>query len=216
MEVSDIDRLVNKIKESKDAESLNGFIKDFLPFIIKTVSDSKNSYVEIENDEEFSIGLIAFNEAIEKYNITKGPFLPFAKMVIISRLNNHYQKENKNKHLPIEEIIETGVYSDNDLALEIDEFEKELLKFGMDFEFLVENTPKHKDTRYKAFETGEKIYEEEDLVELTFNKKKLPMKKIAERFFISVKFLKGSKYIIIAVLIVLKKDFSQIYQWIKK
>ena len=72
------------------------------------------------------------------------------------------------------------------------------------------------DGKTEAFETGEKIYEEEDLVELTFNKKKLPMKKIAERFFISVKFLKGSKYIIIAVLIVLKKDFSQIYQWIKK
>lgn len=159
MEVSDIDRIVNKIKESKDAESLNGFIKDFLPFIIKTVSDSKNSYVEIENDEEFSIGLVAFNEAIEKYDITKGPFPPFAKMVIISRLNNHYQKENKNRHIPIDEVVEKGISNDNDLAIELEEFENELKKFGLDFDFLVENTPKHKDTRDKAFETGEKFIE---------------------------------------------------------
>lgn len=216
MEDSGTDRIVYDLKISQDKKALDDFIRDFMPFIIKTVSDSKKSYVEIENDEEFSIGLIAFNEAIERYDLEKGHFIPFAKMVIISRLNSHYQKENRNHHLPLDEIIEIGEIQETELAMEIEEFEKELLKFGIDFEFLVDNSPKHRDTRDKALETAEKIYHEDDLMQITFDKRKLPITKIAERFLISIKFLKGSKHLIIAVLIVLKKDFTGIYQWIKK
>lgn len=216
MEDLGTDKIVYSLQISKNKKDLDDFIRGFMPFIIKTVSDSKKSYVEIENDEEFSIGLIAFNEAIEKYDINKGHFLPFAKIVINSRLNNHYQIENKNRHLPIDEITETGVSNENDLALEIEEFENELRKFGMDFEFLVNNTPKHKDTRDKALSTAEKVFSEDDLMQITFDKKKLPITKIADRFFLSIKFLKGSKYLIIAILIVMKNKFSEINQWIKK
>ena len=46
----------------------NDFIEQSMPFIIKTTSSFLGRYVCTDNDEEFSIALIAFNEAIEKYN----------------------------------------------------------------------------------------------------------------------------------------------------
>jgi len=48
------------------------FISDYKPFIIKSVSQILNNrYIDIENSEEYSVGLIAFNEAIEKYDKDK-------------------------------------------------------------------------------------------------------------------------------------------------
>ena len=70
----------------------NDFIEQSMPFIIKTTSSFLGRYVCTDNDEEFSIALIAFNEAIEKYNEDRGNFWAFAKLVIESRLKNNLRK----------------------------------------------------------------------------------------------------------------------------
>ena len=59
----------NKIKNT----DINELIEEYIPFIIKTISKFTNRYVSIENDEEFSIGLFGFYEAIQKYNNDRGP-----------------------------------------------------------------------------------------------------------------------------------------------
>ena len=58
--------------EYSDIDSL---IEKHMPFIIKSISDTTGRYVSCENDEEISIGLLAFNEAIERYDNDKGHFL---------------------------------------------------------------------------------------------------------------------------------------------
>lgn len=56
-------------KGNKDLQ--NELIQQYKPFIAKTVSSVCKRYID-EKDDEFSIGLIAFNEAIEKYSPEKG------------------------------------------------------------------------------------------------------------------------------------------------
>jgi len=47
-------------------------------------------------DDEASIGLLAFNEAIDKYSEDKGAkFLTFAEIVIKRRLTDYYRKESR-------------------------------------------------------------------------------------------------------------------------
>ena len=70
----------------------NDFIEESIPFIVKTTSSFLGRYVCTDNDEEFSIALIAFNEAIERYDEERGNFWSFAKLVIESRLKNNLQK----------------------------------------------------------------------------------------------------------------------------
>ena len=72
----------------------NAFIKQHIPFIIKTVSQITGQYVTL-NQDEMSIALLAFNEAIDKYEEERGEFLPFAKVVIRSRVLNYLEKEQK-------------------------------------------------------------------------------------------------------------------------
>ena len=52
----------------------NELIHSYKPFIAKTVSSVCKRYIH-ESDDEFSIGLIAFNEAIQKYHSRKGELI---------------------------------------------------------------------------------------------------------------------------------------------
>ena len=69
-------RLLNDmLKQVKNGDILlrEKLIADYQPFIIKTVSQFMGKYIEIENSEEFSIGLITFNEAIDCFDESKNP-----------------------------------------------------------------------------------------------------------------------------------------------
>ena len=67
----------------------------YQPFILSIVSKEKNQYINIDNDEEYQIGLLAFYEAIKKYDNEKGSFFHFYRIVIKSRFNNYWEKEKK-------------------------------------------------------------------------------------------------------------------------
>ena len=85
--------ILQKIK-SGDRLLKDRFISDYQPFIIKSVSQIlNNKYIDIENSEEYSVGLIAFNEAIEKYDVNKGKnFMKFAELVIRRRMVDYFRK----------------------------------------------------------------------------------------------------------------------------
>lgn len=79
-----------------------------MPLIIKTVSSITGRYVSVKNDDEFSIALMAFKEAVDKYYENKGIFSSFAKLVISSRVKNHLVREN------IAKLDEDEEYDDHD------------------------------------------------------------------------------------------------------
>lgn len=70
-------------------DNLNHLIEHHMAFLIRTVSNFTGRYVSVENDDEFSIALSAFAEAVECYDEKRGQFLGFAKLVIESRLKNY-------------------------------------------------------------------------------------------------------------------------------
>ncbi len=137
--------------------------------------------------------MIAFVEAIEKYKEKRGDFYAFARLVIESRLKNFFEKENKNsKNKSIEDYKEKGIdileTADNndDLDLnreitidEIKKLKEEIDEFGFGFEELVNEAPKHKDTREKAIDISEKSSREKDITDFMFMKKRLPIKNMS-------------------------------------
>ena len=64
---------INDIKN----KSIDKLIQDYMAFIVKTVSSITGRYVSVENDDELSIALIAFKEAIDKYEESRGSFSAF-------------------------------------------------------------------------------------------------------------------------------------------
>lgn len=216
MEERKLDLIAYNLKQENNIDKINKFISEYKPFIIKTISEVKGSYVDIRNDEEVSIGLMAFDEAIKRYEYDKGRFLSFAKVVISSRLKNYFIKESRHSHELIDDNIIEEINEENEvLKEEIENFEKELLKFGMDFEILIENSPKHKDTRIRAIEIGENISKDNEIMDHLNEKKRLPITKISKKFNLSIKIIKGSKLFIIATSIIFYKKFELLIKWLK-
>lgn len=211
MEHSELDIRVDQMTNQQERSEL---IDDYKPFILKIVSNLKNAYVSIENDEEYSIGLIAFDEAIKRYKIDKGHFLGFAKLVIESRLKNFWQSEARHQHDSIDNLT-VSVEDHIDLKLEIEAFEKELQYFGLDFDLLIDYQPKHMDTRTRAIEIGQLTGLNKTIMTQVYSKRRLPVTLISRTFNYSVKIIKTSKFFILATSLVFYKNFENIINWIK-
>ena len=203
------------------------FIEQHLPFIIKSISNVTKRYVSVENDEEFSIGVLAFHEAMKKYSEDKGPFLPFANLVISSRIKNYLLKENKNRlYSSLESLKEEGIeFSEevinpiedsNKLKDEIENLKLHIKEFNFGFEDLIDDAPKHKKTRENAINLSEKVSKEKTLLDFMYDKKRLPIKKISLQFNVTEKIIKGSKKFIITVIIIFDKNYRNLKLWIKR
>lgn len=213
--------------KSISGKDINSLINEYMPLIIKTVSSITGRYVSVKNDDEFSIALMAFKEAVDKYDENKGIFSSFAKLVISSRVKNHLVRENKhNKVESIEELSESGINIEDiyhteiegsdEISIEISKLKDEINKFGFSFEDLVEDAPKHDDTRKRAISISEKVNDEVILKNFMYEKRRLPIKQISLKFSVTEKILKRSKRFIISVVIILDKNFRNLKLWVRR
>lgn len=206
--------------------SVNELIEKHMPFIIKSISDVTGRYVSCENDEELSVGLLGFHEAIERYDNEKGHFLSFAKLVIGSRIKNYLKSENKHQHSSLEELLDKGLEikdeyleqkEDNSILIEeISRLKTEISSFGFTLEDLANEAPKQQATRKNAISLSEEISKEEEFTSFMYVKKRLPIKRIVLKFSVTEKVIKGSKKFIISVVIIIDKNFSVLKNWIRK
>ncbi|WP_053984460.1 sigma factor [Niameybacter massiliensis] len=209
-----------------DADDL---IEDYIPFIVKVISSITHRYVSIENDEEFSIGLSSFYEAICKYDAHKGDFLPFAQLVIRSRLLNYLNSEKKHAILDSldteqainigqlkVEYLETTLDGVDLVAEEVQVLTTVLQDFKFDLVSLCTEAPKHEKTRTNAIDISEKVSKDQPLVDLMYLKKRLPITRISLKYNITQKILKGSKKFIITVIIIFDKNLRNLKLWIRK
>lgn len=212
-------------EEEISIENIEYLIEKYMAFLIKTVSGFTGRYISIENDEEFEIALLAFTEAVEKYQSEKGVFLAFAKLVIVSRLKNYAEKEKKHeKVVSLDELYESGQdfqaeeaeEQDDYLQQEILRYKKELLFFGLTFEKLADEAPRHKDTRETALDAAEKAGKDEEIVEETYRKRKLPIRRVAVLAELTEKVIKRSKSFILSAMIIFAKEFPSLLYWIRR
>ncbi|WP_297422266.1 RNA polymerase sigma factor SigI [Clostridium sp.] len=206
--------------------NINELIKNHMPFIIKSISDVTGRYVSCENDEELSIALLGFHEAIERYDNEKGHFLSFAKLVIASRIKNYLKGENKHQHSSFEELVDKGLEikdeyieqeQDNSILVdEINRLKSEISSFGFTLEDLVNEAPKQQATRKNAILLSEEISKEEEFISFMYLKKRLPIKRIVLKYSVTEKVIKRSKKFIISVVIIIDKNLSALKNWIRK
>lgn len=211
------------LSESIDTDYL---IEKHMPFIVKTISEVTGRYVSCENDEEISIGLLAFNEAIERFDDDKGHFISFAKLVISSRIKNYLKSENRHQHSSFEELVDNGMdlrdeyiekeEENRELIDEITLFKEKISSFGFSLEELVEEAPKQQATRINAINLSKQISGEQDLTDFMYEKKRLPISKIVSRFDVTEKVVKRSKKFIISVVIIITENMTLLKNWIRK
>jgi RNA polymerase sigma factor len=221
------------IKAKKDEDELNRLIEEYKPFIASTVQKKTGRFLRYGYDDELSIGMLAFKEAIDCYDKSKGKFLSFAKQVISLRVIDYYRKHSKvNNEVYISEInheddsnvCEIGIkkaitkYQDKEeneiRKLEIIQYKKELSEWGIDFSSLVSASPKQQNVRELYKKVAKIIVENEYILEILISKKRLPIKEIQKIISVHRKKLERGRIYIIALVIVLIGDYEYIKEYI--
>ncbi len=215
-------------------------IKSYTPFILKTASKVSGRYVRLGEDDEVSVSLMAFNEAIDCFDTAKNhSFLSFAETVIKRRLIDHFRKEsaltkkvvplssfeqndedNDGSYYYIESKQAIEVYQEKNAASErkeeILQFSKRLSEFGISFQELVSVSPKHEDARIRAMEAAKIIASDPEMLNHLITKKELPLKKLESNVGISRKTLERQRKYIIALTLVFISDFEYLKQYLGK
>lgn len=219
-----LEKRLNRISNG-DREEREKLILEYTPFIIKTITEVINRYIETENDDEYSIGLQAFDEAITKYNPNKGKFLSFAKLLIRNRIIDFLRKETSSKtfvHINAGNDFEEAHFTSDkeydfvesfSFRQELLEFQKKLKDFDILLDDLVEGSPKHKDTRLNAIRIARHIVEDKEILQALYMKKAMPVQKVISRIDTSNKVLKRNRKFIIATALILdsKSEFLKSY-----
>ncbi|MEN2767762.1 RNA polymerase sigma-I factor [Ornithinibacillus xuwenensis] len=222
------------IAQQGDEAVQNYLLKTYQPFIAKCVSEVCKRYIDPEHDDEFSIGLSAFNEAIRMFSPDRGSsFLTFANLVIkrkvidYIRYNNKYptaisldetyDEEKMENPTEIEAVKE--IYQQEQDAWyrreEIAEFKKKLSAYKLSLAELAEIAPKHRDARDTAVRIARLIRDDTELSEFVERKKKLPIKDLAKKVDVSKKTLERNRKYILAIFIVLSEDYVFLQDYLK-
>lgn len=215
---NDINERVRSILNG-DQKERNTLIHDYKPFIINIVSKEIGKFVNEGDCDELSIGLLAFNEAIDRFDEERSKsFLSFAERIIKSRLIDFYRKEKTNidtiplsylKEILETEDIEEKLFADNsstealDIAEEMQDFVKSLLSFGITVDDLVDSCPKHSDSRRNAVRIASSIVHNDILMKKIMDSKNIPIAEVVRHFAVSRKIVHKNKKFILAVCLIL-------------
>lgn len=189
-----------------------------------------------EQDDEFSIGLLALNEAIDSYQVERAAaFTTFAEQVIRRRLIDWQRKENRRP-----EVVWSGLVGDeesdspaelitasasqlayqlseeaNERQMEILRLDQELKSFGVRFGELPRIAPKHKDARRAAMQVAQQLAERADLMERLQRSRSLPLQTLQSVASVSRKTLERQRKYIITLAIILVGDYPLIRSFIE-
>ena len=167
-------------------------------------------------DDELSIGLIAFDEAIDRFDHRRGvPFPAFARLIIKSRILDYLRKQSRHNSLSggslddyegqglssIESSQAWDLYikheTDREREEEIDRYKKFLHDLGICFDDLVKASPKHRDARATLLNASRLLSGDHQLFSQMMTTGKLPVMALSRLTGINVKTIeRGRKYII--------------------
>ncbi len=223
------------LAQNGDSGMRNQLLKQYQPFIAKSVSEVCKKFIDPKQDDEFSIGLIAFNRAIDSYSDEKGSsFLSFAKLVVKRKVIDYLRSENnKGIHISINQTNEDDDQLENPQEVkiakekyeqsteewlrkeEIIEYSKQLIDYKITFQELTKVSPKHVDARESAILVAKTIYKEAELRAYVEEKKRLPMKELVQYVDVSRKTLERNRKYILAIFIILCGDYVFLKEYIK-
>ncbi|MDI3297691.1 MAG: RNA polymerase sigma-I factor [Bacillota bacterium] len=224
---------------SGDARAREELIARYTPFVLRVAAQASGRYVRLGQDDEASVALIAFNEAIDRYDPERGAgFLPFSQQVIRRRLVDYFRSQARHAETPfsalaggsdeeaeggpegLAEAVETaGALSAHERAEqamarreEIAEFGEALGRFGLKLSDLVRSSPRHRDTRQAALRVARRIVETPGYRERLLATGQLPVEELAAdpELAVSRKTLRRLRSYLVAVVLLLTGDFPQL------
>ena len=214
MRMRELDQIV--VNVANDSQQLEEFIKQHEFFILQKASKFAKRYVS-KNDDEWSIALTAFSEAIKKYDYGRGSFISFAELIIHRSLVDYYRvKARQSAEIQVERIEDNVVieYNDNNLKLEIEAINQVLTSYGFSFMDLVECSPKANKTKAACTKAVVYLLDKPMLIKEMKSSRQLPVKIIDKNSGVPRKIIERHRKYIIAAVEVLDGDYPYLSEYL--
>ena len=210
-------RAVYEAKE--DNSKADDLIRQYIPFIRAEASKFMGRLCT-ENDDEFSIAMIAFHEAILGYDRLRGAFLSYAATLIRSRLIDEYRREQRHQgHLSLDaqaeeterSLLDTladprDAYGESQsleaTRQEIEELSHQLASFGVSFADIADHTPRQERSLNACLAAIAHARENRQLLDRLLQTRQLPMQALADGSGSSRKTLDRHRKYILAMLLI--------------
>lgn len=203
----------------ENIQAADDLIRAYIPFIRSEASKCISRFCT-ENDDEYSIAMMAFHEAIMGYQKERGGFLSYAALIIRSRITDYLRKEARHRgNISIYQeededsrgLIDTLTDKDDPFEesarleatqQEIAELASVMADFGVSFSDVADNSPKQQRTLEACAEAICYAKENSELLNELLRSKKLPMAELVAGSGVERKTLERHRKYILAMLLI--------------
>ena len=202
-----------------DLQKMDELIRSYIPFIRSEASKSLFRPCT-EQDDEFSIAMIAFHEAILSYEKNRGAFLNYASVLIRNRLIDYQRKEARHQgqvslyaeNNEDDRTILDGMADGRDhfqesanleaTRQEIEELAAVMKQFGVSFSDVADNSPRQERTLAACASAIRFAAGNQQLLDEVLKTGKLPLGKLVQGSGAERKTLERHRKYILAMLLI--------------
>lgn len=231
--MKEIDSLALEAKVAPS--SLECLIKQQEFYILKCASKTCHRYIT-KSDDEWSISLMAFTEAVNSYDLDKGSFLSFVDLVIRRRLIDYIKSQSKyHSELSVDPVVfDTGPEEDcediqirmavaeqvskqdkGDIKLEIEAANLKFSEFGFTFFDLSECSPHAAKTKKACAKAINYLLNNPLLLSDLYSTKQLPLKTIEINSHVPRKILERHRKYIIAAIEIISGEYPYLAEYLR-
>ena len=222
---SDSHQIIARVYKAKtDSRSADELISSYMPFI-KSETAKFLKRPPDPSDDELSIAMFAFYEAVRSYTKSRGAFLNFAALQIRSRLIDNYRREKRNKgqisldssdeeQADLLETIPDGhdEYEATEMReatrQEIEELTAQMTDFGVSMTDVADNSPRQSRTVESCRRAIAYARSHPDILEDFLRTKRVPIARLAEGAAVDRKSLERHRRYLVAVLLICTNGYE--------
>lgn len=211
-----------------DPESADALIRQYTGFIRSETVKFIHTAPENGHEDELSIAMLAFYEAILSYESPRGAFLPYAARAIHNRLIDHYRREKRHGnvislHTPLGQEEDGGQLLDTlpdtrdpmeEAAVreaseeEIRQFSEKLAEFGLTFSDVADNCPRQARTFAACRRVLDFARSRPDLLRQVEDTGRLPMADLVSGTNVERKTLERHRKYLLAILLAFTNGYE--------
>ena len=232
-------RIVKAVYGAKEsADKADDLIRSYIPFI-RSEATKFMGRLCTDQDDEYSIAMMAFYEAIMGYERGRGTFLGYAALLIKSRLIDYTRKEARHQgQISLDEELggeddrafidtladrrdyyEESAYREA-TRQEIEELSAVMAQFDVSFSDVADNCPKQERTRETCAKAIRYAGENKKLLDELLRTKKLPLAQLVQGSGVERKTLERHRKYILTMLLIQTNGYEiirgHLYHVLKK
>lgn len=204
-------------------------------YILKCASKVSHRFIT-KSDDEWSVSLLAFSQAIDSYDLNKGSFLSFTQLVIKRRLIDYMKSQGKyNAEVSIDPILfdtepeeeceDVQIHmavaarvirqEPNDLKYEIEAANCVFSDYGFSFFDLAECSPHATKTKKACAKAINYILQNPLIINDLHSSRQLSLKTIEKNTLIPRKILERHRKYIIAAIEILSGEYPYLAEYMR-